>query len=271
MCRRIVLLFVAALLAAFTSACFTEQMPTPTSQPSTLTLKQAQLEQPINPAVNIPVLMYHSIAEEKGNDAVISPELFAKHMEYLYQHKYYTASLDELYDHLTGRKALPEKSVVLTFDDGYLDTYSIAMPILKRYGFKSTVFVPAADIGKNLTVIQLNEMKQAGMVIASHSNNHRDLSPLTDKEQLEEVTESKAKLDNLLSQDTKYFCYPNGSYNESTLQILRKNGFKMAFTINPGWVKPQDNLLLLKRVWMGNSITLQHLEERLTTENYPIL
>lgn len=271
MYRKIVWLLSAVLLTAFISACSSGQMLAPTPQQLTPKQNQAPVEQSDKPLASIPVLMYHSIADEKGNDAVISAALFAKHMEYLYQQGYYTASLDELYDHLTGKKALPEKSVVLTFDDGYLDTYATVMPILKSYGFRSTVFVPAADIGKNLTVAQLKEMKQAGMVIASHSNHHRDLSPLTKNEQLEEVLESKTKLDKLLNQDTKYFCYPNGSYNDVTLQIVRENGFKMAFTINPGWVQPKDDLLLLKRVWMGNSITLPHLKERLSTENYPIL
>lgn len=275
MFKRIILVFIAILVVSFSSACSTEQKMNSNSkvpQPQTVVVKNEILtELPIRYAVGIPVLMYHSVDEEKDNDAVIGKELFAKHMEYLYRHKYYTASLDELYAHLTGRRALPEKSVVLTFDDGYEDTYNIVMPILKQYGFKSTVFVPAADIGKNLTLNQLKEMRQAGMEIASHSDRHRDLSLLSYEDQVKEVAASKEKLDRLLNQDTKYFCYPNGSYNDVTLRILVQKGFNMAFTINSGWVKPNDNVFTLKRVWMGNSIDLRHLEERLTTENYSIL
>jgi len=219
----------------------------------------------------VPILMYHSIGWEKGNDAVISPERFAEHMAFLHDNGYVPISLDELDQYLRGARQLPAKAVVITFDDGYRDTYEIAMPILKRYNFRATLFVPVAEVTKRLTWDELREMKAAGMAIASHSYRHRDLGGLPPEVQAEEIRRAKVILDKELGQDTKYFCYPNGSYDAATLKILREQGYRLAFTIEPGWAKPGDDPLRLKRIWMGNSVNTFHLKERLTREDYPIL
>lgn len=219
----------------------------------------------------VPVLMYHSVGDEPDNEAVISPKLFAEHMRFLHQEGYQPISLEELYGYLTEKKPLPLKPVVLTFDDGYRDTYETVLPVLKKYGFKSTMFIPVAEIGRNLTLKELQEMKAAGMEIASHSLTHRDLSAMSPAQQAEEIARSKQELDRLLAQDTRFFCYPYGTYNAATLKILRENGFKLSVTINPGWVKPGDDPLILTRVWMGNSVDLAHFAERVSRANYSIL
>ncbi len=223
------------------------------------------------PPAGVPVLMYHKIGEEQGNDAVISAARFAEHMEFLHKNGYRTLSLAELEAYLDGRAELPPKPVVLTFDDGYRDTYEIALPVLKKYGFKSTLFIPAGETDRRLTWEELREMKAAGMEIGSHSFSHRDLGVMTPAQQAAEIERSKEVLDRNLGQDSRFFCYPNGSYDGETLRLLKAKGFGLAVTIEPGWVKRGDNPLLLKRVWMGNGVDLKHFEARLTSENYPIL
>lgn len=219
----------------------------------------------------VPVLMYHSVGPEKGNDAVITRERFAEQMNYLRQNDYHPISLDELEAYMEGRGKLPPKPVVLTFDDGYRDTYEVVFPILKKHGFRSVLFIPATFVGSRLTWQELQEMRAAGMEIASHSYTHRDLGKMSPAEQAEEIARAKEILDRNLQQDTRYFCYPNSSYNQVTLRLLREKGFKLAFTIEPGWAKPGDDPLTLRRVWMGNSVDVLHLEERLTREDYSIL
>lgn len=223
------------------------------------------------PPSGVPVLMYHKIGEEKGNDAVISAARFAEHMEYLHKNGYRTLSLAELEAYLEGRAELPPKPVVITFDDGYRDTYEIALPALKKYGFKSTLFIPVGETDRRLTWEELKEMKAAGMEIGSHSYSHRDLGAMTPAQQAGEIERSKEVLDRNLGQDSRYFCYPNGSYDGETLRLLKAKGFRLAVTIEPGWVKRGDNPLLLKRVWMGNGVDLKHFEARVTREDYPIL
>lgn len=219
----------------------------------------------------VPVLMYHSIGEEKNNDAVISRERFVAQMAYLYQNNYHPISLEDLYGYLSMKRALPPRPVVITFDDGYRDTYEVAFPVLKQYGFKSVLFIPAGTVGQILSWTELKEMKAAGMEIASHSLSHRSLSDLSIEEQMAEIRKSKELLDHYLGQETKYFCYPNGSYTQKTLQLLRDGGVILAVTIDPGWVKPGDDPLTLRRIWMGNTVELRNLEERLTRADYPLL
>lgn len=247
---------------------------TPQAGQAVKSVKQAQpeLEQTVNRTVaGIPVLMYHSIGDEPNNDAVITKELFTAHMEYLHQQGFTPLTLEELESYLSGKLQPPAKPVVITFDDGYRDTYEVAMPILKRFGFRSTMFIPVGEVGQRLSWKELREMKAAGMQIASHSFTHRELAGMTVKEQSEEIRRSKELLDKFLEQDTRFFCFPNGSYNQDTLKLLKQYGFTLAVTIEPGWAKRGDDPLTLQRVWMGNSVTQQHLYERLTRTDYPII
>ncbi len=246
-----------------------EPAKAPPAGPATKPAPTAAAKVP--PPAGVPVLMYHQIGDEKDNDAVISPARFNEHMEYLHKNGYSTLSLDELDAYLSGGLELPAKPVVLTFDDGYRDTYEIALPVLKSYGFKSTLFIPAASADRRLSWQELKEMKAAGMAVASHSYTHRELAAMSPAEQLTEIVKSKESLDSNLGQDTKYFCYPDGSFDGTTLKLLREKGFRLAVTINPGWVKRGDNPLTLKRVWVGNAVGVRQLEERLTKENYSII
>ncbi|MDR3561209.1 MAG: polysaccharide deacetylase family protein [Negativicutes bacterium] len=242
-----------------------DRTPAPAVQPAGQTAAKTP------PPAGIPVLMYHSIGEEKNNEAVIAKERFAEQMAFLAKQNFQPISLDELYAYLSGTGQLPAKPVVLTFDDGYRDTYEVALPILKQYGFKSVLFIPGTFAGERLSWQELKEMKAAGMEVQSHSLTHRDLGPMSPAEQAAEITKSKEMLDKFLDQDTRYFCYPNGSYNADTLRLLKEKGFRLAVTIEPGWVKLHDEPLTLKRVWMGNGVDLAHFEERLTRSDYSIL
>lgn len=266
----IIFLCLAAMALLFAGCAGPSAQPPAAQAPAAPTALNAPAEPKAVP-VSVPILMYHSISEEKNNDAVIAKELFAEQMAFLSREKFNPITLDELYAYVTEGKPLPAKPVVLTFDDGYRDTYEIVYPILKRYGFASTLFIPATFIGERLTLAELKEMKASGMAIMSHSLTHRELAPMTAQEQAEEIIKSKQQLDSLLAQDTRYFCYPNGSYNADTLRLLREQGFKLAVTIEPGWVKPGDERLTLKRVWIGNSVTLPYFKERVTRSDYTIL
>ena len=225
----------------------------------------------IIPEQGVPVLMYHSVGNEQNNDAVISPEHFTEQMAYLKQAGYYTITLSELYDYVQEKKKLPPKPVVITFDDGYQDTYQTVLPVLKQYGLHGVLFFSVSQAGKTLTWQQLQEMKAAGMEIASHGYVHESLPKMTLQRQRQEITEAKAILDQQLAQDTRFFCYPNGDYSQDTLNILQENGFVLAVTIEPGWTKSGDNPLLLRRVWLGNDVDLVHFAERLSKADYSIL
>lgn len=246
--------------------------PAPVSEKiNTESVSQAQTSSPAQAMAvppGVPILMYHKIGSEVNNDAVISQAKFAEQMAYLHQNGYNSVTLDELHGYLTEKKPLPLKPVVLTFDDGYRDTYEIAMPLLKKYGFRSIMFIPAGDVGKNISWAELREMKAAGMAIGSHSFSHKDLDQLTREDQAAQIKKAKDLFDRELNQNTRWFCYPNGGFDETTKKLLIEQGITVAVTINPGWVKAGDDLLTLKRVWVGNGVTIENFAERLTRPDY---
>lgn len=271
--KRTLYIVLLILLTSVFAACGSPVKPAEPTQvvPKGQPAVQSSATKPMAIPNGVPVLMYHKIGDELNNDAVISKERFAEQMAFLHQGKYNPLTLDELYGYLTEKKPLPLKPVVITFDDGYRDTYEVALPILKQYGFRSTMFIPASEVGQNLTWQELREMKAAGMDIGSHSYTHRELAGRSREAQQQEIVKAKELLDRELNQNTRWFCYPYGTLDQTTKELLKANGVTVAVTINSGWVKAGDDPLTLQRVWLGNSVTLKHFEERLTTANYSIL
>lgn len=142
--------------------------------------------------------MYHSIDYEKGNELRVPKEQFKEQMKYLKDNGYTTLTLNELYNFLEKNKPIPEKSIVITLDDGYVDNYTNAYPILKELGFNATVFVITSNIDKDkrtLTSKQIKEMDEAGIQIASHTYNHDKLDDLSYEKQLQTMKKSKDDLE----------------------------------------------------------------------------
>ena len=160
--------------------------------------------------------------------------------------------------------------VVLTFDDGYPDTYSIVMPVLKEYGFAGTVFVPTYDTDQatRLNWQQVKEMKAAGLTIASHSHHHERATDMTGSTFADEIKKSQAELKEQLGITNEYFCYPYGGYTKSAGDALKAAGIKLAFTMDPGWAKYGDNPYAVKRIWIGNAVDIENFKQRVTTPHY---
>jgi len=106
----------------------------------------------------IPVLMYHSIVNGKGNSNCLPIETFEEQMKYLKDNGYHTISLTDLYKYFMRAEPIPEKSVVLTFDDGYENNYSIMFPIIKKYKFKATIFVITSHIDNDSKFITSEQL-----------------------------------------------------------------------------------------------------------------
>lgn len=217
----------------------------------------------------IPVLMYHKIGDDKDNDAVIREDLFRAQMKFLKDNGYHPLTMDQLYGYVTTGEAVPEKPVVLTFDDGYADTYSIVYPIMKEYGFAATVFINPGDIGTRLTWDQVKEMKQGGMTIANHGFQHIEMGQLSKAEQIENIKKGQDALAKELGiEHNPWFCYPYGDKNEFTDEATKEAGIKMAMAMKSGWAHEGDNPYNILRVWVGNAVDLKHFEERISTEHF---
>lgn len=222
---------------------------------------------------SIPVLMYHSVEYEKDNPVRIPTKNFREQMKYLYDNNYKTLSLDDLNRYFEGEIEIPEKSLVITFDDGYEDNYINAYPILKEYGFKATIFAITNTIDKDssyLTTNQLIEMQQNGIDIESHTVSHVKLGELPYEKQLSEFKNSKEILEKLLNKKVNYIAYPFGSYNENTLKAIKEAGYDMAFTTNGRWSGKDDGIYTLDRVYISGFFNMQIFIERISNSNYKI-
>lgn len=221
----------------------------------------------------IPVLYYHSIAYEKGNPIRMPKDQFEAEMKYIKDNGYTTITLDELYDYFQNSIMVPDKSIVLAFDDGYEDNYTTSFPILKKYGFKATIFVITSTIDKDpsyLTSEQMKEMEAYGFKMESHTVTHRDLDSLSYDEQYKELSESKAALEKLLKRPINYAAYPSGKNNAATVKAAKAAGYTLAFTTAGRWSDKSDGMLTLDRVYISTFYSMQIFIDRLTNPNYKI-
>ncbi len=225
----------------------------------------------------VPILCYHSFREKCQSSLCISRDAFEKQMAYLKTNGFQVITLAELADFLQYRHGLPDRSVVITFDDGYRSFYEIAHPILKKFNFTATLFIYTDFIGKSanaLTWDHLRELKALGYEIGSHGVSH---SYLTKREEAEndaaylerirsELIRSKAIIDEKLGQNTVCIAYPYGNYNQKILQLCEQAGYMLGFSVehgaNPFFADP----LSLKRTQVLKE-DLKHFSTRLNTFN----
>lgn len=192
----------------------------------------------------VPVLMYHRIASVPGDRNALPPEKFREQLAYLASRGYHTITAELLYKHYAHGASLPPKPVLLTFDDAYADNFTVALPLLKAHRMTGIVFPIAHWIGREnrwedfqkeitstMTWEQLKAWHASGMEIGSHTVEHPFLPRCDQARQLQELTESKRKLEARLGIPIRAFCYPYGDFNEKTLEILRRLDYAMAFAI----------------------------------------
>ena len=225
--------------------------------------------------VKIPILMYHAIhvmdpSEAANAGLIVDPTTFESHLQALKEAGYYTLTPDEAYKALT-ENVLPEnkKVVWLTFDDSLKDFYTNAFPLLQKYQMKATnnVITGFVQAGREdmLTLDEIKEMKEKGMSFEDHTVNHPDLSTATADQQTLELRDSKAFLDDNLSQTTSTVAYPSGRYSDATLQIAEGLGYKMGLTTNNGLASLSNGLLSLNRVRVNPTTTAEDLLNEIAT------
>ena len=208
--------------------------------------------------IRVPILMYHYVsplpedADDIRLDLTIEPDVFAAHMQYLVDSGYTTISLYELYDALTLGTILPEKPVILTFDDGYIDHYEYVFPVLHRLGLRGTFFVITgrADSGDPAYISwgEVVEMAAAGMDMEAHTKTHLSLDGRERDFLIYELLGSQQSLTSHQGMETRMLAYPAGQYNELTLQIADELGFWLAVTTRPGMTHATNERLELARI-----------------------
>lgn len=195
------------------------------------------------------VLNYHQVSNV-FNPLAVPVNDFSAQMRYLIDGGYVAITPDELAAGLEGELELPEKPVLITFDDGYIDNYTNAFPILKSLGLRATIFIVPAFLGRPqyLNWDQLKEMEQSGINIQSHTLNHSKLEELPDDEIRSELLNSKLVLEEQLGHSVDFLAYPTGTYNLHIAGIAKDVGYKGAYTVKYGNVDLGSNMYALERV-----------------------
>ena len=214
---------------------------------------------PIARSARVPILMYHHIgdlppdADALRKSLTVSQERFNEQMKFLAEQGYTTIHIAELLNHLQTGAPLPEKPIVLTFDDGYDDNYTNVFPTLKDFGFKGTFFIIGAptDYGSPgyMRWEQILELYENGMEIGAHSLTHRyNLGQFRPSIQDSEIKKGHQLMADHLPNWMPLFSYPSGSYNQYTLDVLKQLGYVAAVTTKQGTLQTSQAPLELRRI-----------------------
>jgi len=216
----------------------------------------------------IPILMYHSISKPLKGFAMrglnVPPLKFKIQMYILKFLGYKGVGLNEIIPYLLGEKK--GKVVGITFDDGYLDNFNYALPVLKKLNFSATCFIVSNLIGKEniwdknkgihiKKLMNKNQIKywiDSGLEIGSHTKNHVRLSQQNKEVLVEEIRDSKQYLETNFKVNIVSFCYPYGDFSLDVRNIVSNNGYKIATTTKRGLAKKEDDFLLLPRVLVNH-------------------
>ncbi len=217
----------------------------------------------------IPILMYHNIGEPPDGARLralyVRTGAFARQMLMLKMLGYKGLSMSAAMPYLRGEKV--GKVAVITFDDGYFDTYDQALPILNTFGFSATCYVVSKRMGQYndwdsaelkvekqlMSEEQVRAWHEAGMEVGAHSRTHPRLSQCTDEELQVELAGSKADLEALTGAPVTQFCYPYGDLEARVADAARNAGYEAATTTQRGRARPGDDFMLLRRVLVSGS------------------
>lgn len=274
-----VVLFLISSLSSFPSAVAQLAHPFGNKRLTKQVLSYSNIKESLNastsaiPALStteyclrVPVIMYHHVepeylADENGHTSLnVNPEYFDMQMNYLAQNGYHTLSAEALVQALIAGTPLPDKSVVVTLDDGYQDVYDYAFPILKKYHITASLMIPTGLVGTTsgtneyLTWSELAQMRATGSIlIYSHTVTHAALGLISDKDIRREISQSQQMLQQKLGTTYPILTYPYGSYSDSAIRIAKELGFVGAFSTDPGEEQCRSQIMRLPRDHIGNA------------------
>ena len=222
----------------------------------------------------VPVLSYHNFSPDKTDKMTVSRASFEDQMQFLKERGYHVISMDQLFDFFDFKKQIPSKSVVITIDDGWKSAYEIAFPVLKKFGYPAALFIYTDLINtrKAMTWEQAKELADNGIDIQCHTITHRDLAGREEKETFKEyfyevekeIVQSSKIIKKNTGRDCRYLAYPFGNSSNIVVGILKKNGFRGAFTVRRGSNPFFINNYMVNRSMIYGGDDLKKFEKALT-------
>jgi poly-beta-1,6-N-acetyl-D-glucosamine N-deacetylase len=207
--------------------------------------------------IRIPILTYHDVIERRDKNSVwfdCTTREFAEQMNWFRAKGAEFISIKQVYEAIRFKRALPSKSICITFADNYQGFYRNAWPLLKKYKIPVAQFVHTDFVGSQtgrlkMNWTQLRELDRSGLVtIGSQTCSHpSDLSKLHREQVAYELRESKKKLEVMLGHKVDSFAYPNGKFSKSLSLEVKKAGYAIAFTEVQKPAEPTDNIMLVPR------------------------
>jgi peptidoglycan/xylan/chitin deacetylase (PgdA/CDA1 family) len=203
----------------------------------------------------VPILCYHQVRDWKSTDSkrardyIVPVAAFRAQMKKLADSGYQTILPDQLYDYLAYGDPLPEKPVMLTFDDADLDQYTVAYPEMKKYGFKGVFFIMTVALGKPryMSKDQLKELSDQGHILGSHTWDHKNVKKYEAADWPIQIDKPSKLLESISGKPVEYFAYPFGLWNPEAIPFLKERGFKAAFQLS-GKRDPKDPLYTIRRI-----------------------
>jgi peptidoglycan/xylan/chitin deacetylase (PgdA/CDA1 family) len=191
---------------------------------------------------NIPILMYHYVrqvdaaADPLGYRLSVTPAQFAAQLDWLDAQGYTPVRMDQAIACMQGAEGCPQRPVALTFDDGYMDAATHALPLLRERGFVATFYIVHGFVGQPgyMGWEELRTLRDAGMQIGAHSLNHLDLTTLAPGAAAAEIGASGEQLAAALDVPITSFCYPAGKFNSATRAQVAQAGYRSAVTTLQG-------------------------------------
>lgn len=241
---------------------------TPTATPTPFITPPAAGEN-----VVIPILMYHHLKYREANASQVlrtwsvAPNEFAAQLDFFQARGFHTITFKQLVEFFEDGAPLPTKPLLLTFDDGWIDSYTVAFPELKKRGMVGNFFVPTQylDVGGELLINweQAIEMDRAGMEFGGHTISHEDLTKITLEQMRRQLSGAKEKMEAKFGHPTYALSYPFGAFNPRVVAATQTAGYRAALILCCGYKIHADDLLTLPRIRISYDDTLEDIAKKL--------
>ncbi len=213
----------------------------------------------------VPVLCYHAIREVQPTDSPeqktysVSPANFAAQMKALAENGFTTVTPEDLHDFYTNGKPLPQKPVMITFDDGRKEQHTIGAALLEEHHFKGVFFIMTVSLGRSvyMTRADVKDLSDRGHVIGCHTWDHHKVTGYKDGDYFLQMAKPKKQLEKITGKPVTAFAYPYGLWNRTAADSLEANGYQTAFTL---YAKQDEAVPMytIERINIPNSIKIEN-------------
>lgn len=214
----------------------------------------------------VPILCYHQVRDYKPSDSktakdyIVPVAAFRDQMKLLADSGYHAILPGQLHEYLITGKALPNKPMLITFDDTRLDQFTAALPELNKYGFKAAFFIMTVALGKPgyMSKEQVKQLADEGHTIGSHTYDHKNVKTYTVDDWVEQVQKPSKQLQTITGKPVEYFAYPFGLWNKEAIAKLKDHDFKAVFQLSANRDE-NDPLFSVRRIivpgnWSGTTM-----------------